>query len=303
MLIVNHFATLKRLRNDFVKISVITINRNNCEGLRRTIDSVVCQSFQPYDFIVIDGASSDGSAVLLDEYAQYITFSIREPDNGIYHAMNKGVSAARGEYCIFMNSGDVFHSKDVLERFNVFAPVEDIICGNAFIMSTYPFVKRAPEEITFRFLYKNALCDQAVIIKTELLKKFPYDESLKIVADRKFFFEALVRNNAYYRPVDVAVVDYDAGGYSARNRFFSQQEWENVLSKELPVRILEDYGREVFGPLYSSTAYERFFLELGRRNYRRPVYSNVRALILILSVVIPSARFSRVFPSESDQVI
>ena len=98
------------------KVSVITIGRNNREGYARTLDSVASQTDADFEFIVIDGASTDGSVDLLRQYAPYITHLVSETDRGIYNAMNKGIALARGEYCNFMNSGDVFHAPDVLSR-------------------------------------------------------------------------------------------------------------------------------------------------------------------------------------------
>ena len=98
-----------------MKLSIITINYNNTKGLRRTIESVACQTSRDYEFIIIDGGSSDGSVDVIKEYADKIDYWVSEPDGGIYPAMNKGVRSAHGEYCIFMNSGDEFYTKDVIE--------------------------------------------------------------------------------------------------------------------------------------------------------------------------------------------
>ena len=86
--------------------SIITINYNNAEGLEGTIQSVVSQQFIDYEYIVVDGNSTDDSLDLLKKYSSYITFYISEPDKGVYDALNKGVQVAKGDYIIFMNSGD-----------------------------------------------------------------------------------------------------------------------------------------------------------------------------------------------------
>jgi glycosyltransferase involved in cell wall biosynthesis len=89
-----------------MKLSVITINYNNAIGLRKTIESVVNQTFRDYEYIIIDGGSTDGSVDVIKEYADKIDYWVSEPDKGIYNAMNKGVAAAHGEYTNFLNSGD-----------------------------------------------------------------------------------------------------------------------------------------------------------------------------------------------------
>ena len=96
-----------------MKLSVITINFNNRDGLRKTIESVVKQTYKDFEYIIIDGGSTDGSVDVIKEYADKIDYWVSEPDKGIYNAMNKGIDVAKGEYCIFMNSGDVFFSNDV----------------------------------------------------------------------------------------------------------------------------------------------------------------------------------------------
>ena len=91
-----------------MRYSIITINYNNEEGLRHTIESIVCQTYTDFEFIIIDGGSTDGSVDVIKEYAEHIAYWVSEKDNGRYNAMNKGVCQAKGDYCIFMNSGDCF---------------------------------------------------------------------------------------------------------------------------------------------------------------------------------------------------
>lgn len=273
-------------------ISVITVNRNNVSGLRSTIHSVIAQTAAPSEFIIIDGASTDGSAQLLQEYREYISYSVSEPDKGIYNAMNKGIAQAHGDYCIFMNSGDCFASQDVLEKIASSGARADIICGDAVILTDPIGHKVHPEEITLKYLYDSSICHQAAFIKRSLLEG-GYDESLKIVADRKLFLEALVLGGCSYEHVSVDVVNYDVSGYSAKNRFASEQEWESVLRNILPERILLDYGRQSHGALYGASDYERLFVEIGRRRWRTPVYKLVRGFLKVMAVFVPSARFVR----------
>jgi len=283
-----------------MKISIITVNRNDAAGLRKTIESVVAQTLRPYQFIVIDGASTDGSAELLQEFASSISYSVSEPDKGIYNAMNKGIAQADGDYCIFLNSGDCFCGPGVLQALEDSGADADIICGNAIILEDPPRRKQAFPEITLRSLFSGSICHQSALIATRLLKEENYDESLKIVSDRKFFLSQLVLKGRSYQAVNVDIVDYDISGFSARNRLASEQEWQKALAGMLPEGILLDYGRESSGALYGSSAYERFFLELGRRNWRRPVYRLVRGLLNLLGCVVPGARFARQFPKQTD---
>lgn len=284
-----------------MRISVITVNRNNRSGLLRTIGSVVSQTLPPFEFIVVDGASTDGSADLLEEFDPHITYGVSEADSGIYNAMNKGVTAAHGDYCLFMNSGDVFHSADVLRLLDQASVSADIICGNAIILSDPPVKKTPPAQVSFRFFYRQTFCHQAVLIRTRLLKEMPYEESLTFVADRKFFLDALVFKGYSYAPVDIDVVDYDVHGFSSENRFASEHQWDEVLMKVIPPGILADYGRDASGPLFGPTAYDRFFLEVKRRNYRFFVYRLVRMVLSVVAVYRSSARFVYYFPKSPDK--
>ena len=98
-----------------MKLSVITICYNE-KNIRKTCESIVGQSWQDFEWIVVDGGSTDGTLDVLNEYRDRIDVLISEPDNGIYNAMNKGIARARGEWLNFMNGGDAFCDKTVLEQ-------------------------------------------------------------------------------------------------------------------------------------------------------------------------------------------
>lgn len=101
-----------------MKVSIITINYNNRDGLEKTVRSVISQNPSLYEYIIIDGGSTDGSVDVIKKFACYITYWVSEKDRGIYHAMNKGIEAGKGDYYNFLNSGDCYHDKDVLDKFN-----------------------------------------------------------------------------------------------------------------------------------------------------------------------------------------
>jgi acetyltransferase-like isoleucine patch superfamily enzyme len=123
-----------------MKLSIITINRNNAAGLRKTIESVVSQTYTDFEYIIIDGASTDDSVNIIKEYAEATLpcgeglgerlYWVSEPDKGIYNAMNKGILKANGEYCLFLNSGDWLYDNDVLNDVFSISPTEDIVYGN-----------------------------------------------------------------------------------------------------------------------------------------------------------------------------
>ena len=222
--------------------SVITINYNNREGLRNTIKSVVDQTYNDFEYIVIDGGSTDGSKELLEENSSSVTYWVSEKDNGIYHAMNKGVARASGTYCIFMNSGDSFCSKEVLEKVAALGLNDDILVGDVIsnidgkVIPTRPF-----RELSLYHLYSVSIPHQASFISTELLKKYPYDESLRITSDWKFFLQTIIIGNCSFRYIDVIVAEYDQSGLSTLNPEMMREEKNAVLAELIPQRVLLDY--------------------------------------------------------------
>src|SRR5574344_2490955 len=112
-----------------MKLSIITINYNNAEGLEKTIKSVINQTFTDYEYIIIDGGSTDGSTDIIKKYRENIDYWVSESDKGIYKAMNKGITYTHGEYLNFMNSGDCFHSSTVLNEVARNFNNTDIIIG------------------------------------------------------------------------------------------------------------------------------------------------------------------------------
>lgn len=224
-----------------MRYSVITINYNNRDGLLRTINSVICQESQYFEFIIIDGGSSDGSVDVIKQFTTNVTYWISEKDNGIYHAMNKGVAQAQGDYLIFMNSGDCFHSSDVLKAVAEYK--EDIICGRMLKGgSNQPSGHNKPT-ITLVDLMRGSLPHQAMFIKRELLVKHPYDEKYKILSDWKFCIETIVFDNCSFRNIDTIIADYDTSGISTNSNGLLPKERELILKELFPPRIVVDYQR------------------------------------------------------------
>lgn len=224
-----------------MRYSVITINYNNKDGLIRTIDSVLCLSNKDYEYIIIDGGSTDGSIDVIKQHATDIAYWVSERDKGVYQAMNKGIAVAKGEYCIFMNSGDCFHSSDVLIAIAKYE--EDIICGKVLKgNSIIPYGHHKPT-ISLVDLLRGSLPHQAMFIRKELLVKHPYDESYKILSDWKFCIDALIFDNCSFRNCDLIVADYDNNGISTNSNGLLPKERGLILQEMFPPRIIADYQR------------------------------------------------------------
>lgn len=213
-------------------ISIITINYNNASGLKETIRSVVNQTYNEYEYIIIDGASADESKDVIQEYQQSIDFWCSENDSGIYNAMNKGIQKSTGKYLLFLNSGDVLNDSAVLSDIHCFLKGEDFVYGDLFFMgeggSGEKFVY--PDELTVSYFLERSLGHPATFIRRELFQNCLYTESLKIVSDWEFFVKKIVLEGCSYRHVERTISIFDTNGVSS-NSLECIKERELVLNK------------------------------------------------------------------------
>lgn len=225
-----------------MKYSIITINYNNRDGLRKTIESVVNQSYKDFEYIVIDGGSTDGSREVIEEFADHIDYWVSEPDKGIYNAMNKGIRAAHGEYLNFMNSGDFFFNGNVLNDILPYLD-KDIVTGKSINedFSARPFhVSANPTMIQF---YKNTVDHQASFIARKLFENNLYDENYKIVSDWKFYIESIIFRNCSFSLIPVTIAIFQNGGISETQKILNEEERRDVLDKLFPSRVIKDFER------------------------------------------------------------
>jgi len=258
-----------------MRLSIVTINYNNAEGLRRTINSVAEQTCKEFEHIIIDGGSSDGSVAILKSYEEHfvtyrfnnktqyplITF-VSEKDNGIYHAMNKGVRRASGKYIQILNSGDILASPDVMERMLsaldslnskhslLNEDVIDILYGNMIKKdyATGKIIGKSKEvEYSLRQYYSSTMNHDCCYIRRNLFDKYGlYDENLKIVSDWKWFLQAIGLGNIKPVYVDIDVTIFDASGISEANLTLRNQERRQVLEELFPPAVLADYDKHAF---------------------------------------------------------
>lgn len=224
-----------------MRVSIITINRNNCEGLRRTMASVLAQTTANFEYIVIDGASTDGSADAIRACADRLAHWVSEPDGGIYEAMNKGIAAAGGDYCIFMNSGDTFHAPDVLAQCLPRLCDKDFYVGDMQQTGTGHRLIKAPATVTAYYLANKFLSHQAAFIRTALLKARPYQTRYRVYADWEQMFYELIMRNASYERLPLTVADFDTTGISSSPETEARRALEHraVLDSCLPPRLVE----------------------------------------------------------------
>ena len=240
-----------------MKLSIITINRNNAAGLEKTMTSVLRQTCTAWEYIVVDGASTDESVDtikrLSGEFGGRLKW-ISEPDKGIYNAMNKGIGMAEGDYVQFLNSGDCLVANDVVERMYKALEVSGnppILYGN--MLKELVNGKRirdkglAGQDITFLAFYTGTLNHSSAYIKKALFDEYGlYDESLKIVSDWKWFFQTIVLGDETPVYTDTDVTLFDMTGVSETNKDLTRKERGEVLDALVPKRILADYKQWSF---------------------------------------------------------
>jgi len=223
---------------DMSKISIITINLNNAKGLQRTIESVLSQSYTDYEFVIIDGASTDGSVDIIKKKGSKNFYWQSEPDDGIYDAMNKGIRHAKSDYCLFLNSGDILYSPDILEKVIQIGLHDDIVYGNCVLQQKKGSnIQRFPKDLTFYWLFTEYLCHPSTFIKRELFNKTGYyNVDRKIVADWEFFLLAIGKHNVSVRFVDIIVSVVEAGGISSSATYkqIVQEERRQVMQEHFP---------------------------------------------------------------------
>ncbi len=231
------------------KVSIITINYNNCEGLRKTMESVFMQSVHDYEYIIVDGDSTDGSKEIITNLHGDNIKTISEKDSGLFNAMNKGTRIAKGEYVLFLNSGDLLHDVNVIADFNINHGTADIISGHTICEKDEKFshIWLAPEEITLDTFYSGSLCHQSTFIRRQLLIKNPYIETNSYCSDRIHFLQELCFGKATYQIIHRNVSRFDCSGISssAANEEKKQKEVRENLKNTIPPIILRDYDRYI----------------------------------------------------------
>ncbi len=226
-----------------MKISVVTVCYNAADLIESTIKSVLDQTYPNIEYIVIDGGSTDGTVDIILKYSDKISYWTSEPDNGIYDAMNKGIKAATGDYINFLNAGDRFSNKEVLDKIAPKLSGQSIVSGawrrcykTGASKLAYP---QRPEVLKVEM----PICHQATFVKLTYHKKHPFDSSYLLSADYDFFYKAWRGGETFYMTNDVIVDFLEGEGVSTHNISLSVKEreraWEgekNLMYRRLALR-------------------------------------------------------------------
>lgn len=270
-----------------MKLSIITINLNNKSGFLATAESVIQQTFKDFEWIVIDGGSYDGSKELIEKYSDRMAYWVSEPDNGIYNAMNKGILAAKGDYCLFLNSGDYFVDNEVLNKVFTNDFDEDVIYGDQLWKYTDRIEKyTSADKVTlYTLIFSNIQHSGTSIIRRSLFKKYGlYDEDLLIVSDWKWFLYAIGLGDATTRHINVIMSVFDMNGISVKRTDLAKKETTMILNEVIPPKALIDYNNyrqlqqdylDVQNRIRNSRAYKLGYLLLAPFKILRRVSSKI----------------------------
>jgi len=265
------------------KISVITVNYNDKNGLTQTIESLFRQTWQDFEYIVIDGGSKDGSKEVIERYNEKITHWVSEPDKGIYNAMNKGIRAATGDYLFFLNAGDYLYEDTTLEKVQKqIDGTKDYYYGNVIFKEPEKETTiNYPDKLSFHFFTYNCVCHQTSFLRRTLFDDyFYYNEDLKIVSDWEFLIYTICQKNISYQHLDVIVSYYDFGGISSRPESEPQKKAERtiVMEKYFPA-FIDDY--EIMDELNSKRV--RYLLHIKQHKFAWKLlkaFANMQMLFL-----------------------
>lgn len=243
-----------------MKLSIITINYNNAEGLRKTMESVLAQTYTDIEYVIVDGASTDGSVDVIRELATRPTIKwVSEKDKGIYNAMNKGIRMATSEYIQILNSGDILFDANVTQRMiehldQINSQREEpigILYGN--MIKEYPDGRRVKDSCgggdytpeSFYYFYRGTLNHDCAYIRRDLFEKYGlYHEQMKICSDWEWYVRAIVLGGekTVYTNIDVTVFDMTGISESnGKNRDIIVKERREYLESILPTSVLRDY--------------------------------------------------------------
>jgi glycosyltransferase involved in cell wall biosynthesis len=216
------------------KLSVITIVYNNVQDIERTLLSVLNQTYPRIEYLVIDGASTDGTLDILKKYESKLSKLTTEKDKGIYDAMNKGLAAATGDYVLFMNSGDELYASDTVEKVFSTATDADIYYGetemfNEQWQSLGRRRHQVPEQFNWKsFRYGMSVSHQAIYIRRSLTE--PYDLQYQLSSDIDWVIKAAKKAKKIVR-VDGYVAKYLVGGMSKKRHRQSLKERFQIFTK------------------------------------------------------------------------
>jgi glycosyltransferase involved in cell wall biosynthesis len=216
-----------------MKISIVTVVKDDAEYIEETISSVLSQSWGDIEYIVLDGDSKDGTREIIEKHQNNIDYFSSEPDGGVYHAMNKSLEHITGDFVCFMNSGDEFYDDDVVSKLVGHLDGVDLLFGDTIIIDGHDeiYKKASLGEKIYR---EMPICHQSLFVKSTYMKKTGFNQSYKVLADYDFVLKSFENNKIFFY-LNSPISRYRLGGMSAKNIFQMDLEGVAILNNKLPM--------------------------------------------------------------------
>jgi len=236
-----------------MKLSIITVCKNAELTIEKTISSVLNQTFTDYEYIIVDGASTDKTMEVVERYSAQISKIISEPDNGIYQAMNKGISLSEGEYLMFLNSGDYLVNSKLLNKLFDLNLKEDIVYGDTIVKLRNRLLirKNSPRNVTKRYMFYDTIPHPAAIIKKKLFIQYGnYDVNFLLAADFEFFLRALFKYKCTKSHLNFPLCVFNLDGISSDSKNKKKNHNERNEALKLHLTKSEFNTLSFFKPLF-----------------------------------------------------
>lgn len=268
------------------KISIITVNYNNAIGLKKTIASVIAQSYSNLEYIIVDGNSTDESKNIISLFSEEnpdINW-ISEDDTGIYNAMNKGIDIATGEFLLFLNSGDYLNGKTIVEEaislFDNNSPIKG--CDLVLDTKSEKVRKSHPESISFSYLLSKTIYHPSTFIERNLFEVYgKYNEKNRIVSDWEFFFKTIGLNSIKFQRITIPLTCFDMTGISSKSDNLSIiiSEKEQVLKSYLSSMDTGTIDSFLFGQFKNPSKRIKYLSKIESRPLARKIATGFLKLL------------------------
>ena len=228
------------MKNENPRFSIITVVYNCVASIEETIRSVIDQEFSSFEYIIIDGGSTDGTLDVIRQYQSHLSFWLSERDNGIYHAMNKGLDSAKGEWINFLNSGDKFTSAGILDQVSSVINDNnemDVIYGDISVFKNGVKTERIAGKPGNK--HRMYFCHQSAFVKANVMRTFRFDESFRLSSDFLFFKQCYYAKNNFLK-IEHVLVCFDVNGLSNTQRIKGLLENIEIVKRmdKFPVKLL-----------------------------------------------------------------
>jgi glycosyltransferase involved in cell wall biosynthesis len=249
-------------------VSVITVVYNDLKGIEKTITSVLEQKYEDYEYIIIDGGSTDGTLDIVKKYQNRIDLWISESDRGIYDAMNKGVEKASGSYVYFLNSGDFFCRNDVLENIikHIFRGELSLVCGN--VIKLYPDFEHVFKPCMRKLKKGGVIPHQGAFIKRSVFNELGGHDTRYVSSADQDFFCRLYKAGYSYKEINENIAFMASGGFSS-NKIVSLPESYIVIRHHFGFLRATFYYTKV---VLFEQSIKKFLLKFGLNDLYRKLF-------------------------------